>query len=612
MKCLSCGHDNRALAKFCDECGTPLARVCPQCNEQLRPEARFCDACGHSLATPARSVTGSVTPAYLAEKMRRRRPAEGERRSVTVLFADAVGSTPLAEQLGEEGMYSVMRECLSRMTEAVHHYEGYVASFTGDGIMALFGAPIAHEDSARRAVAAAMRMQCSLEQYAREITRQHGVPVRFRVGLNTGPVVVGTVTDDLQMDFTAIGDTVNLAARMQQVAEPGSVFISEPTHRIVGDHFDCEPLGELAVKGKAQPVAAWRVVRERPVRSRLEVAAERGLTRFVGRAQELRALEESLEMARQGAGQVVLVSGEAGIGKSRLLFELRRRLHGQDVTWIEGHCISYLTNSPYLPVVDLVKNAFGIRDDDSDAEVVAGVDEAVSRWQEPARGAAPYLKYVLSVDPGDDAVATMDPRERRAGVFEALRTFLVQLSARRPVLAVVEDLHWADEISQQALASLTEIMPSAPVLLVLTSRPGDGYLFAERAGVTHLALRQLDNDESAALTKDLIPGASLPPELQRLITAKADGNPFYLEEVTKTLLETDVLAQTNGSYRLQRPIEDIHIPETIQEVILSRIDRLEAEAKRAIQLASVIGREFRIQLLDRISDVQARLSQLVV
>jgi class 3 adenylate cyclase/tetratricopeptide (TPR) repeat protein len=544
--------------------------------------------------------------------MRRRRPAEGERRSVTVLFADAVGSTPLAEKLGEEGMYAVMRDCLSRMTEAVHHYEGYVASFTGDGIMALFGAPIAHEDSARRAVAAAMRMQRALEQYAVQMTRRHGIQVRFRVGLNTGPVVVGTVTEDLQMDFTAIGDTVNLAARLQQVAEPGCVFISEPTHRIVGDHFDCEPLGELAVKGKAQPVAAWRVVRERPVRTRLEVAAERGLTRFVGRVQELAALEEFLKMARQGDGQVVLVSGEAGIGKSRLLFELHRRLPRQEVNWIEGHCISYLTNSPYLPVVNLLKNAFGIRDEDSDAAVISRVDQAVSGWEQSARGAAPYLKYVLSVDPGDDAVALMDPRERRVGVFEALRTFLLQLSARRPVLAVVEDLHWADEISQQALASLTEIVPSAPVLLVLTSRPGDSDLFAERAAVTHVVLRQLDNDESTALTEDLLPGASRPPELQRLITAKAEGNPFYLEEVTKTLLETDVLARTNGSYQLQRPIEDIHIPETIQEVILSRIDRLEAEAKRAIQLASVIGREFRIQLLDRISDLQARLSQLIV
>src|SRR5919206_2616417 len=326
MECLSCGHENRSQARFCEECGAELVRRCPRCQEQLRPGARFCDACGHSLQPPARSVTGSVTPAYLAEKMRRRRPAEGERRSVTVLFADAVGSTPLAEQLGEEGMYSVMRECLSRMTEAVHHYEGYVANFTGDGMMALFGAPIAHEDSARRAVAAAMRMQHALEQYAVQMTRRHGIQSRFRVGLNTGPVVVGTVTDDLQMDFTAIGDTVNLAARMQQVAQPGSVFISELTHRMVGGYFDCEPLGELAVKGKAQPVRAWRVIRERPVRTRLEVAAERGLTPFVGRVQELAALVESLEMARLGTGQVVLVSGEAGIGKSRLLLELRHRL----------------------------------------------------------------------------------------------------------------------------------------------------------------------------------------------------------------------------------------------------------------------------------------------
>jgi class 3 adenylate cyclase len=285
-------------------------------------------------------MPGSVPP-NLAEKMRRQRPSEGERRTVTVLFADAVGSTPLAEQLGEEEMYSLIRECLSRMTEAVHRYEGYIASFTGDGIMALFGAPIAHEDSARRAVAAAVRMQQSLHQCAWETRERHGVECCFRVGLNTGPVVVGTVTEDLQMDFTAIGDTVNLAARMEQVAYPGSVFISESTHRVAGDFFDCEALGELAVKGKAQPVRAWRVPRERPVRTRFEVAAERGLTRFVGRGEELALLEQYLKAAREGAGQVVLVSGEAGIGKSRLLLELRRRLGGQDVTWIEGHCISF-------------------------------------------------------------------------------------------------------------------------------------------------------------------------------------------------------------------------------------------------------------------------------
>jgi class 3 adenylate cyclase/tetratricopeptide (TPR) repeat protein len=591
-----------------------LARTCPQCRAEVRPGARFCDACGHlvkSSTVPTQPAAGSVTPVRLAEKMRRQRPAEGERRNVTVLFADAVGSTPLAEQLGEEGMYSFMRECLSRMTEAVHRYEGYLASFTGDGIMALFGAPIAHEDSARRAVTAAMRMQRSLEQYASEMAQRHGVEGRFRVGLNTGPVVVGTVTDDLQMDFTAIGDTVNLAARMQQVAEPGSVFISEPTHRIVGDHFDCELLGELTVKGKTQPVEVWRVMRERPVRTRFEVATERGLARFIGRDQELAVLEGSLQTAHRGAGQVVLVSGEAGIGKSRLLFELRRRLSGQDVAWIEGHCISYGANIPYLPVVDLLKNALGIRDEDGDAEVAGRVDNLVLEWEKSARGAAPYLKHILSVDPGDNAVAAMDPRERRVGVFQALRNFVLQQSSRKPQVLVVEDLHWADEISRDALASLVSVAPCAPVLLILTSRPGYVDLLTERTDFTRLTLGQLDEEQSLTLTEDLLQGASLPPELKRLIAGKAEGNPFYIEEVTKGLVEAGVLARSNGSYRLQRSVEEIYIPGNIQEVILSRLDRLQAEVKRAIQLASVIGREFTARLLDRISDVQAQLSEVL-
>lgn len=258
MECFGCGHENRERAKFCEECGTPL----------LEPTAM-----GAQLGPPP------VTPVHLAEKFRRHRPSEGERRTVTVLFADAVGSTPLAEQLGEEVMYSFMRECLSRMNVAVHRYEGYIASFTGDGVMALFGAPIAHEDSARRAVAAALHMQQSLEEYGCEMAQRHGVECHFRVGLNTGSVVVGTVTDNLQMNFTAIGDTVNLAARMEQVADPGSVFISEPTYRTVGDFFDCERLGDLTIKGKAQPVQGWRVLREKRLRTRFEVATERGLSR---------------------------------------------------------------------------------------------------------------------------------------------------------------------------------------------------------------------------------------------------------------------------------------------------------------------------------------------
>jgi class 3 adenylate cyclase/tetratricopeptide (TPR) repeat protein len=590
-----------------------LTRLCPECREETHPGARLCHACGHPLEPAAAppQPEASSTPADLADKMRRHRPAEGERRTVTVVFADAVGSTPLAEQLGEEEMYSFMRQCLSLMTEAVHRYEGYVASFTGDGIMALFGAPIAHEDSARQAVAAALRMQRSLRQQASKMQQRHGVGCRFRVGLNTGPVVVGTVTDDLQMDFTAIGDTVNLAARMEQAADPGSVFISEATHRIVGDFFDCAAVGELAVKGKTQPVRSWRVLGEKPVQTRFEVAAERGLSRFVGRSEELAVLEGGLEKVRLGTGQVVLVSGEAGIGKSRLLLELRQRASGDDVAWIEGHCISYGANIPYLPVIDLLKKGFGVQEGDGEADVIRRVDEVVSGWEGPARGAAPYVKHVLSVDPGDADVAAMDPRERRVGVLEALRTLLVQESSRRPYVVVAEDLHWADEISRETLVALADAVPSAPILLLLTHRPGYRDTLGERPYLTRLALGRLDDDESLALAEDIVQGAGLPPELQRLIAGRAEGNPFYVEEVTKGLVEAGVLARSNGTYRLSRRVDEINIPDTIQEVVLSRIDRLHRDAKRALQLASVIGREFTARLLDRISDMEAKLSEVL-
>ena len=248
--CPSCGHENPEGLKFCGECGGALARACPNCGAQLRPSARFCESCGHRLPEPSRPPAPgdplAYTPRHLAEKILRDRAAlEGERRTVTVLFADAVGFTPISERLDEEQVYDLMQGCLSRMMEAVHRYEGTITQFTGDGVMALFGAPIAHEDAARRAVAAALEMQKSLDDYAAEVKKRHAVECRFRVGLNTGPVVVGKISDSLDMDYTALGDTVNLAARMEELAEPGTVHLSENTYRAVQDYFECEPLGAL-------------------------------------------------------------------------------------------------------------------------------------------------------------------------------------------------------------------------------------------------------------------------------------------------------------------------------------------------------------------------------
>lgn len=615
VMCPACGRAARVGARFCEECGAVLTRRCPSCQSEVGASARFCASCGHRLDAPpvvaavaAPADARSSAPGHPAEKsVRGRAVLEGERRTVTVLFVDAVGSTGLAERLGEEEMYALMQRCLARMTETVHRFDGHIAHFAGDGGMAIFGAPIAHEDSARQAVAAALEMQRALQDCSAELKDRHGVECPFRVGLNTGPVVVGTISDDLTMDFTAVGDTVNLGARMQQLADPGAVLVSEHTYRAVGDFFECEPLGALVAKGKAEPVNPYRVVRERPSRTRLEVATERGLAAFVGRSGELAALDTYLRRAREGHGQVVLLSGEAGMGKSRLLLEFRRRLAEQPVTWLEGHCISYGKDISYLPMVDVVKRAFGVEEGDGEARIIERVDEATAGWDVTGPATVPYLKYLLAVDPGDPEVLTMDPRERRAGILDALRTLVVDQADRQPVVVVVEDLHWVDEMTRGALAALVDVVPTVPVLLVLTYRPGYEHALGERTYISRLALGHLTDEESAALAADVLHAAALPEELERLIASKAEGNPFYVEEETKSLLEMGLLVKANGSYTLVRPVEEIHIPDTIQEVILSRIDRLEQQARQAIQLASVIGREFTVRLLDRISDLETRL-----
>ncbi|MEE8385783.1 MAG: AAA family ATPase, partial [Dehalococcoidia bacterium] len=462
-----------------------------------------------------------------------------------------------------------------------------------------------------RAVAAALEMQESLNKYAAEVKNRHTIECRFRVGLNTGPVVVGKISDNLDMDYTALGDTVNLAARMEQLADPGTVYLSENTFRAAQDYFDCEPLGALTVKGKSEPVVAYMALREKAIRTRFEAAAERGLTPLVGRDQELAVLGGYLEQAKRGQGQVVFISGEAGIGKTRLMLEFRHAITDEGVTWLEGQCISYGKNIPYLPAIDILKRNFGVEEGDKDTAIIHKVDEGAASWDEASQATVPYLKYLLSVDPGDAAVTTMDPLERRAGIFDGLRAILLQESAGRPLVVVVEDLHWVDEKSEEALTALVDVVASAPVLLVLTYRPGYAHALGERTYYSRLALGHLPPEDSVAMAEGVLQVATLPSQLQQLITGKAEGNPFYIEEVTKSLVEAGVLRKTDGSYSLERPAEQIRVPDTIQEVILSRIDRMEREAKEAIQLASVIGREFTVRLLERISDVETKLDDLL-
>ena len=530
---------------------------------------------------------------------------------VTVLFADAVGHTSISETLGEEAAYELIQGCFKRMQDAVQLYDGTVNQFTGDGILALFGAPIAYEDSARRAVAAALEMQRSLGEYAAEVQSRHPIQCAYRIGLNTGPVVVGKISDELDLEFAAIGDTVNLASRMESMAEPGSVYLTENTYRAVQDYFECASLGKLAVKGKKQPVATYRALREKSIQGRFDAATERGLTPYVGRDQELSILKNYLEQAKQNRGQIVLISGDAGMGKSRLLLEFKKSIPQDDATWLEGHCIAYGHTTPYLPFVEIVKRVFDVKEGDDEATIVRKAGETTADWTSGSRDAVPYLRYLLDVDPGDEAVANMDPMERRAGIFESLRTLLLEACKRRPLVVVVEDLHWIDEKSEEALASLVDALASIPVVLVLTSRPGYKHGLGERSYFSRLALGNLRAEEGAAMLARVLDSDALPPRLLELIESKAEGNPFYIEEVAKSLMESGVLVRRDGELTLDRSLDRIHIPDTVQEVILSRIDRLDRESKSAIQLASVIGREFTVRLLDRIADVEGQLNQVL-
>jgi class 3 adenylate cyclase/tetratricopeptide (TPR) repeat protein len=585
VTCAECGTANAPSHKFCTKCGRPLGAL----------------AAPPAPATPF-GAPESYTPKHLAAKILTARSAlEGERKQVTVLFVDVSGFTALSERLDPEDVHRLMTRAFELMLAEVHRYEGTVNQFLGDGIMALFGAPISHEDHARRAVLAALGIRDALARWGAEVRDRQGITFHVRQGLNTGLVVVGSIGSDLRMDYTALGDTTNVAARLLHAAAPGTVVVSEATHRLAAGYFETRALGGLALKGKTAPVGAWEVVAAREARTRLEVEAERGLTPLVGRGRELELLSECYDRARAGAGQVVFVVGEPGIGKSRLLHELRRRL-GDAVEWREGHCLSFGRATALHPVVDLLKRAFGLEERASEAAVIARLEAESGKLGDELRPALPYLKYLLSVAGADAMVGARTPAELRGSVFDALRRLLTSAAPTSPRILVFEDLHWMDATTEEFLRFLADGIPTSPVLLILTYRPGYTHPLGERTYHTRIALGALTTEDSARMAQAILAADALPPELRDLIAAKVEGNPFYLEELVKALLEAGAIRRAGASYALARPLAETEVPPTVQGVIMARIDRLAPASRRTLQLASVIGREFTRRLLDQLTD----------
>jgi class 3 adenylate cyclase/tetratricopeptide (TPR) repeat protein len=604
MSCPRCQQENPTQARFCMKCGAVLTLACAKCNTELPTGAAFCFACGQPVTVaPAGqrfTTPDAYTPRHLAEKILTSKAAlEGERKQVTVLFADLKGSMELLADRDPEEARKILDPVLERMMEAVHRYEGTVNQVMGDGIMALFGAPLAHEDHGVRACYAALRMQESLKRYADDTRRSHGVEVQIRVGLNSGEVVVRSVGSDLRMDYTAVGQTTHLAARMEQLAPPGTVRLTAATMRLAEGYVDVRPLGPIPVKGLPDPIEIFELTGAGPARTRLQAAVLRGLTRFVGRDAEVEHLRRVLGQAGAGRGQVVAVVGEAGVGKSRLTYEFTHSHRVQDWLILEASSVSYGKATSYLPVIDLFKGYFKIGDRDDHREMRAKVLGRVLGLDRALEPLLPPLLALLDVPVEDPAWQTLDPPERRQRTLDAVKRLLLRESQAQPLLVVFEDLHWIDGETQALLDSLVESLGSARLLLLVNYRPEYAHRWGSKTAYSQLRLDSLPAESAAEMLAALLgPDPGLVPLTQMLVKR---GNPFFLEETVRTLVETGALAGERGAYRLTRPMEALQVPATVQTILAARIDRLPAEEKRLLQAASAVGKHVPYALLAAIA-----------
>jgi len=608
MRCTACGSDNPAQARFCHACGAPFALWCVGCGTQLSPTAKFCSECGRAVASGAFVVPSPTrrfgspsdyTPKYLADQILTSRTAlEGERKQVTVLFADLQGSMQLMAERDPEEARRILDPLLELMMEAVHWYEGTVNQVMGDGIMALFGAPLAQEDHALRGCYAALRMQEAVRRDARE-----RVAVNVRIGLNSGEVVVRTIGSDLRMDYSAIGQTTHIAGRMEQLAAPGTTLMAQATAALVEGYVRVRSLGRREIKGLVNPLELFELLGAEGVRSRLKARGER-LTKFVGRAEELDRLAATLEPVRGGHGQVVAVVSEAGVGKSRLYAEFLRSPHTRDCLLLETGCVSYRKAS-YLPVVELLRAYFQVAENDAPFKIREKVVGKLASRDAPLDAFVPPCLWMLDVPVDDARWDRLDPEQRRRRAMEAVQRLLLHESRVQPVIIVFEDLHWIDAESQAFLDSLVVSLPAARLLLLVNYRPEYQHDWAGRSYYRLLRIDGLSRETADELTEALLgPDPSLAP-LKRLLVARTEGNPFFIEEIVRTLREMNALEGPRGAHRLAGAVGELRVPATVQAVLAARIDRLPDELKRLLQHAAVIGLDVPFTVLREVSDLDS-------
>jgi class 3 adenylate cyclase/tetratricopeptide (TPR) repeat protein len=626
MKCPKCQLENPGGKKFCSQCGAKLILPCPKCGAENAPGDKFCGECGHNLTLPSvppkeLSFDEKITklqkylPKGITEKiLAQRGKIEGERKQVTVMFCDMEGFTSLSEKLGPETIYSLMDQVYEILIHKVHDYEGTVNEMTGDGVMALFGAPIALEDAPQRAIRSAMAIHREMTRFNERMHQEKGEfpPVKMRVGIHTGPVVVGTLGNDLRVEFKAVGDTVNLASRMEGLAEPGTTYISEGTFKITEGLFRVEALGEKEIKGKEKPLKVYQVIAPSSRRTRFDVSAEGGLTPFVGRQRELDLLLDGFDRSREGRGQAISIISEAGIGKSRLLYEFRKAVTNEDVTFLEGRCLSYSRNVAYHPIVDILKANFEIQDNDTDQQVRQKVTSSLKIIQVDEPSTLPYLLELLSVKESGIEKIQMSPEARKDRTLEALKRITLKGSEARPLIMAVEDLHWMDRSSEDALKELLESISGSRVFLVFTYRPEFVHIWGSRSYHSQVTLNKLSNRESLAMVSYLLNTTNVDKDIEDLTLSKTEGIPFFIEEFIKSLRELKIIEKSNGTFKLTKDLKAISIPSTIQDVIMARVDHLPEGAREVLRTGSAIEREFSHELIQKVTGLpeQQLLSDL--
>jgi class 3 adenylate cyclase/predicted ATPase len=598
--------------RFCGKCTNPLALACPNCHFENPPEFKFCGQCTTALV--AGSSPSSSNPHIVSFEKDPGAALDGERKTVSALFADIKDSTELMAKLDPEDARSIVDPALKLMIEAVRRYDGYIVQSTGDGIFALFGAPLAHEDHPQRALYSALRMQEELSRYCAGIVEEGGNPIQCRVGINSGEVVVRSIsTGDAHTEYTPIGHTTNLAARMQAVAPVGSIAVSDTTRHWCEGYFAFKSLGLTRLKGVPDPIEVHEVIGLGPLRTRLERAAARGLTKFVGRERDIETLKRALEQARNGHGQIVGAIAEAGVGKSRLFYEFRVTSQSE-YRVLEGFSVSHGKASPFLPVIDLLRNYFRIGNDDDEhtrREKVIGTILAVDPNLEDT---VPYLFTVLGIVGREDPLAQMDGQVKKQRTLEAIKRILLRESLKQTLMLVCEDLHWIDEQTQEFLNLLVDSIGSARILLLVSYRPEYRHPWGQKTYYTQLRLDPLANETAIEmLTMVLGPGAELAP-LKQLIIDRTQGNPFFMEEIVQALFEEGALVR-NGEVNLSRPLYEIRIPPTVQAILTARIDRLPRPEKELLQTAAVLGNQFGLNLVgstfgESETEIEQRLSDL--